>query len=799
MNSRQVSLPDLVTERRRNTAMSLSEGFPGFERKPALEATQNGWLPYNGSEENSGAKCALAKILPVYYRTRQFVLSMEKDGCRIPKKLGKELQEQEQAVGMYVRELHPLFFQRFDELQLDRMLRAMPFLRLSQGRWIFGGEGDQAWTEVCGEAVFIILSGRVALFPEPAGKGEKEVIYAGSIFGEDKFRLGDEGMKSHDASSAKCEEPCMCGMLTAQVLETAFADRAFGNKRIAQIVKNVPSLHRITQPDKKNKTAAQRAADEEAKKREMESTDRHAKAAERKKEEEKSFSGSVLNGLADLSKVSTGVNVSSGQPVLSAEHIDESFLIVSKGGLEVRSDVTLTERLESLPPKKVRINVTLERAENLAGDSIFDKLDPYCKVKMGDWKTFQTPVMWNVGPNPKFDYEGVLTYSGEPELEFTVMDHDKFSADDLCGHGVLNVTDIPHGWHGKVQLTRPKRGIYKSDSTHEEEAGKILITIKYDFEPITASTRKPKARVFPDQTIFELKDRDCWGHEQLMMGALFRTSLEQASHGMKYALTLGEFKVVGATGKGVKEICTAWKVTRARFDDFVNQCARRKQFMQACRVSSLEKQNKIKDLIKRLIKKWETEEASKFLRGGVVEEAAEEVMDPSRFRITYRDTKARVTVRNALNLAGGGMFDKLDPYAIVRFRGSKQPPFRTSILEDAGADPFWASEGCRHKGALMYNGETALEISVWDYDKYSNDDLIAQGVIQVDQFCRGFEGSVPLNLPDGKKRKANQKQMMIVLGIQWDPPKDPMAGRSQDMSKSATIRSAMAQLANQTH
>ena len=64
----------------------------------------------------------------------------------------------------------------------------------------------------------------------------------------------------------------------------------------------------------------------------------------------------------------------------------------------------------------------------------------------------------------------------------------------------------------------------------------------------------------------------------------------------------------------------------------------------------------------------------------------EEAVDPSRFRVAYRGAKARcrketkhvvesyrkwlakahISVRNALNLSGGGWFDKLDPYAIVR-------------------------------------------------------------------------------------------------------------------------------------
>jgi hypothetical protein len=239
---------------------------------------------------------------------------------------------------------------------------------------------------------------------------------------------------------------------------------------------------------------------------------------------------------------------------------------VSKGALDVKADVKLVERLENLPPKRVRIKIHIEKAEKLAGDSIFDKLDPYCIVKMGSFKRFQTPVMWNVGPNPKFEYDGMLTYDQERDLEFTVMDHDRFSADDLCGNGVINVQELPDkGFKGVVQLTRPKRGIYKSDSTHEEPAGRVYVEITWDTEPITAASRKPKEKLFEDQVIFELKDQDCWGHEYIMLGPLFKRTLEQASHGMKYSLQISDFRVVGGSPNGVSEICSVWKLQRRRF------------------------------------------------------------------------------------------------------------------------------------------------------------------------------------------------------------------------------------------
>jgi len=758
MNSRAVSLPDLVTEKRRNTTMSLSEGFAGMQRQPALAGSAQNFAPKPVGAQRAAAGHATAgllQILPIYYRTRQFVMAAEKTGHRVPRKLATELRAQEQTVVRELRPLHRLLFQRFDDLQLERLLRAMPFLRLSQGRWVFGGEGqDCAWKPACGECVFLLLCGRVSCFPELAGGGQKLEVREGSIFGEQQFRICDEAIHTDMAASARCEDPCTIGILSVQALETAFSDRAFGNRRIAQMVRNVPALTRIVEPEgglgKDGRVMQQNGAEGS--------------------EDEAKKSGSIQFGLRDLSKIATAVHVDSGMDVLSEEPIDDNLLIVSKGGLEVRADVQLTERLESIPPKRVRLRLYIDRAEKLAGDSIFDKLDPYCIVQLGDFKRFQTPVLWNVGPNPKWEYNGCLTYNDESTLEFIVRDHDKFSADDLCGTGSLDVADLPDGWTGKVDLTRPKRGLFKSEQTLEEPAGKVFVTLRWDYEKITAASRTPKERHFPDQVLFTLKDQDCWGHEQLMLGNLFRRTLEQAAVNMKYALTLGRFRVIGSTPRGVAEICTCLKVPRKRFEEFVKQCAREKQFTQACRVSSLEKQSIIKELTQRLVKRWEQEELAMFLRGGVPEDSGQpEAMDPSRFKVAYRGVKAHITVRNALNLSGGSFFDKLDPYAILRFRGSKAE-FRTSVLQDAGSDPIWNCEG-----TLVYGGETALEMSVWDYDKYSQDDLVATGILQHESFCNGFEGMVCLNHPSGKKRKAHQKKMMIIIGIQWDPPRDPNA------------------------
>jgi len=201
---------------------------------------------------------------------------------------------------------------------------------------------------------------------------------------------------------------------------------------------------------------------------------------------------------------------------------------------------------------------------------------------------------------------------------------------------------------------------------------------------------------------------------------------------------------------------------------FVRHCGREKQFAQACRVTTLDKQAIINTLVKRLARKWEEAQNMPNANPADLQPAVEdEAMDPTKFRIAYRGVKAHISVRSATNLTGGGWFDKLDPYAVLRFRGSRHE-FRTAVLEDAGGDPVWENDG-----QLLYDGQTALEIAVFDYDRYSSDDLVGTAVLQIEQFCSGFEGMVPLAAP-GKKKKS-LKQSFITIGIQWDPPRDPGA------------------------
>eukprot|EP00913_Durusdinium_trenchii_P030171 g28270.t1 len=430
------------------------------------------------------------------------------------------------------------------------------------------------------------MAGKINLFLDPNGVGERQEIGRGAIFGEKHFRLGDESMLDAVGGAAQCEEPCVIGVLGTEVLEAPYADRAFGNRKIALSMRHAPALSRVVLPE------------------------------------------GFVNGKVDFASLSFAEKTK----LLEADRAAHSVIMVSKGSIEVRGDIKLTERLDVLPPKKKRMRIFLDRAEKLAGDSIFDKLDPYCIVKLGEFKRFQTPVMWNVGVNPQFEYQG--------ELEIIVMDYDKFSADDLCGSCTVKVSDLYDGWYGKVDLMRPKRslGAAKDDEHMLELAGRLYFGVKYDYEKISALTKKPKEKSWPDQVGQELTN----------------------------------FRIFGGYQRGgANEKIVLLKASKKRFMDFVKKSQKEKQFLQSCRLSTLDKQVTIKGIIKSLIERWETEDQTENFRKGVFQTKVVEAVDPSRFRVAYRGAKALVTVRNALNLSGGGWFDKLDPYAILRFRGSK--------------------------------------------------------------------------------------------------------------------------------
>jgi hypothetical protein len=256
-----------------------------------------------------------------------------------------------------------------------------------------------------------------------------------------------------------------------------------------------------------------------------------------------------------------------------------------------------------------------------------------------------------------------------------------------------------------------------------------------------------------------------------MLGDQYREVLEKASDGLKYQLGLGEFRVCCPVEKGLATTARVLKVSRRRFMQFLQHSNREEAMKTIALNTSVEQCNRMKERVWKLIKKREREDMKRELQKDPNEKKGPKQIDPSRFRVAYKGVKCNIVVRNALNLSGGGWFDKLDPYCQVSFRGSKQK-MTTMVLQDAGNDPQWDFEG-----QLTYYGEMILDIEVWDYDKGSNDDLVATGMLALHELCEGFEGMVILTKPDaGKKKNKSKKQSSIVLSIEWERPEGNMDG-----------------------
>mmetsp|Transcript_3532 Transcript_3532/g.5443 ORF Transcript_3532/g.5443 Transcript_3532/m.5443 type:complete len:139 (-) Transcript_3532:586-1002(-) len=102
------------------------------------------------------------------------------------------------------------------------------------------------------------------------------------------------------------------------------------------------------------------------------------------------------------------------------------------------------------------------------------------------------------------------------------------------------------------------------------------------------------------------------------------------------------------------------------------------------------------------------------------------------------------------------LFSKMDPYCVVIVGGQK---YKTRVHTRGGKHPMWQDQFIFRRST-----ETEIRFEVWDFDKYSNDDLVGEGKLQLQQVIRSrFDDWVELTYKHGKR--AGKVRVSIV----WRP------------------------------
>lgn len=295
---------------------------------------------------------------------------------------------------------------------------------------------------------------------------------------------------------------------------------------------------------------------------------------------------------------------------------------------------------------------------------------------------------------------------------------------------------------------------------------------------------KPKEREYPSTKMFDLRPNSIFGREFLLLEGEYsgqgRTEgflglLEEAAKGLKFEMFIDN--PVVSCHPHAKESVQIFKI---RGRDYLQTLRRiagvgESRFKEMALKSmalqmATKKQLGFRDVVHRLLDEWARETHwAELLQGEKKTKVFE--LDLSKFRVAFRGAPVKIVVQNAVGLHGGGFFDKLDPYATVKFSGPSSQMIRTPTLQDVGSNPVW-----EHEGVLKYMGEESLEIQVWDEDinlfgGENSNDLIGSAILSVQSFCRGFEGTIELEPPPHKKQASKSKNpMLFALSLTWDVP-----------------------------
>jgi hypothetical protein len=706
-----VSLPDLYTTTQR---------FFGIESGSHFSTTQS--LRPAGREPKREDVAGLYQTVCAYMRLRQMVWDEQASKQRIPRRTATELHTLEMQCASGLRKLNAQFFQRFDDKQLTKILRGAPICNFAKETWLFSRDPKEE-SDPPAPNYYFIIHGSVHLYERsPKVTAEKLELSPGTAFAEGGWPEAHSAIRYRGAGAQANSTVLLIILTKADSGGCCSDDRLIADRKYANILLKMPIFQDIRIPR--------------------------------------------LEKWLEMSQI---FRVPAGEELLTWPQIDNSFLVMTDGNMLWCADVTLLEMQN--PDNQIsrrKIKVFCEAAIGLSGAGFFEKLNPYLVVRLSPQKRFQTRNMMNGGKDPYFNHTGILVFDGEPGLEFTVYNFNDYTTHDVLGNGFIPAEQFtsPTGFEGEVQLTKPvSTSIWQTKTKANEPAGVLLVQVTWGavlgFRSVTKHV-EPRKRTFEQVNLLDLgptgTNGTIFGHEQILLGDSFITNLRRSTIPLGFELTLSNFSMKAKQEGPRMTKSTCIRIPRHSFEVFINRQNKQKDMLTEAVNSSLEKQVRVREVCFLLIHKWNEEDRRREQQKALTTRDPSTVgMDVNSIRAKLRGAILTVRIVSAVGLSA---VDKLDPYIMIKIVGSTQV-VKSPVYEDAGANPIFDFEA-----RFRFNGETVVDIAVWDKDRFSKDEILGTTSLSIEQFHDGFVGSLEMKRPATLAKNAGSAGT-INIEVEW--------------------------------
>jgi hypothetical protein len=704
-----VSLPDLYTTTQR---------FFGIEPRSHF-ATMQGLRP--GPRGSIEVPKGLYQTFCVYMRNRQMVWDEQAQKQRIPARTARLLHGLETECAAGLRQLNPYLFQRFDDKQLLKILRSVPIGNYAKDTWIFSRDPKVEDDPPAPEYYFIV-HGEVDVYERsPKVSVDCVTLRPGDIFAEGGFPTATSAVRNRGAGAQAKGTVLVIVMSKMAVGQSCQDDRLIADKKYANILQKMQAFQEIK-----------------------------------------------IHKLEKWLELAQIFHVPAGQELLSWPQVEDSFLIFTANTMQWCADIHLVEMQN--PDKEVsrrKIHIFAEAAIGLQGGSIFDKLDPYLIVRLSPQKRFQTATMNNAGKDPYFNHHGVLVYDQEPAMEVIVYDYNEYGTHEILGQATIPASEFttPAGFEGEVQLFKPgKTSIWSTKSGEATPAGVLLLQITWGaplgFRSVTKH-KEPRQRSFPKVALLDLQQKTYFGHEAIILGGTFFDNLQRATASLGFTLSLSNFHIRAKQEGPQMTKSTVIRIPRQVFEAFLIRVNKQKDFLTEAVNSSLEKQVKLRETCHKLILKWDEEERRRQAQMSMRQkDPSTQGLDVNVIRSKLRGAILTVRVVSAVGLGGPKQEGKLDPYLIIKVVGTNAV-VQSAVYEDASSSPQFDFEA-----RFRYNGETVVDVTIMDKDRFSKDEVLGTCSLTIEQFHDGFVGAMDIRRPASLSKNAGSAGT-LMLEIEW--------------------------------